>query len=318
MTVPMRAAVYRPLRRSDGRAARGPDEDAFTLAAAAIEAVVADSSPADGWEIVASGAAVQVPDTLFAGLLGTTVRVRRAPDTPPEPSGPTTLFVAVDLAETNGVAEDRAVVARGDAIVAGAGGNGPTGDADRLIAAVSGVSPAEVAVLGGVATRADSERAGSPPAGTGTDDRSRVSEGALLPRARYLEGIPSHWRFEGERCEACGRVGFPIRGRCRNCGRADRLVRERLPRAQLPVLAVTRIGPGAQPTEFDTQVERSGGYPVVLVELGPNARATLQGTDGDRGTFAIGDRVNTALRRTYAMEGEWRYARKAVATNPRT
>jgi uncharacterized OB-fold protein len=72
------------------------------------------------------------------------------------------------------------------------------------------------------------------------------------------------------------------------------------------------IGPGGQPTEFDPQVAEWGSYEVLLVELAPGARATVQLTDAEPGSVRIGDRVDTRLRRVYPIEGEWRYARKAV------
>jgi hypothetical protein len=41
-------------------------------------------------------------------------------------------------------------------------------------------------------------------------------------------------------------------------------------------------------------------------------RATLQVADDADGPLAIGSRVRTELRRSYPMEGRWRYARKAI------
>lgn len=78
------------------------------------------------------------------------------------------------------------------------------------------------------------------------------------------------------------------------------------------MVASTTVGPGGQPTEFDDQVARSGPYGVVLVELAPGARVTLQVTDARPGELGVGARVGTSLRRLYPMEGEWRYGRKAV------
>jgi uncharacterized OB-fold protein len=139
-----------------------------------------------------------------------------------------------------------------------------------------------------------------------------VSQGAYVPRARYLENLPSRWRFAAERCTGCGTVSFPTRGKCRNCGRRDALVPVDLPRDGALVVATTVIGAGGQPAEFDAQVEAQGPYEVVLAELAPGARVTLQLTDAVPGQVRIGDRVDTRLRRLYAMEGEWRYGRKAV------
>jgi len=141
---------------------------------------------------------------------------------------------------------------------------------------------------------------------------SRVSEGAYVPRPRYIENLPSRWRLDGDHCAACERTTFPRRDRCLHCGRADRLSPMTLPRDGARVVAATIIGKGGQPTEFDPQVEAFGGYGVVLAEFAPGVRLTLQVTDATPGEIKIGDRIGTRLRRLYPMEGEWRYGRKAV------
>lgn len=143
-----------------------------------------------------------------------------------------------------------------------------------------------------------------------------VSEGAYLPRPRYLEGLSSRWRLIAERCSSCGRTSFPVRGRCRGCGRREGLSEVALPRAGGSISAITWIGPGGQPTEFDAQVESSGGYGVAIVELIPGTLGTFQLTDVARGELAIGAKVRTGLRRLYGQEGEWRYGRKAMPLAP--
>jgi len=138
-----------------------------------------------------------------------------------------------------------------------------------------------------------------------------VSEGAYVPRPRYLENLPSRWRLVADRCNECGAVTFPQRGRCRGCGRSDRLASEELPR-EGTVLASTVVAPGAHPTEFDALVEAAGPYGVVLAEVLPNVRLTLQVADGTGVSLPVGRRITTELRRLYPMEGEWRYGRKAL------
>jgi len=177
---------------------------------------------------------------------------------------------------------------------------------------------ASLAKLGVFADRSPGE---VPPPASWTPDRlasftsvglSQVSEGAYVPRPRYLENLPSRWRLEGDQCARCERVTFPRRARCRYCGQAGRLSPVNLPRDGARVVAATIIGPGSQPTEFDPQVEALGGYGVVLAEFAPGVRLTLQVTDAGPGQVRIGDRIGTRLRRLYPMEGEWRYGRKAV------
>ncbi|HZY91568.1 MAG TPA: hypothetical protein VFG07_02155 [Thermoplasmata archaeon] len=149
-------------------------------------------------------------------------------------------------------------------------------------------------------------------------DLEAVSEGAYVPRPRYVENLPSRWRFAAEECGGCGKVTFPRRGYCRHCRRTEGLQRVELPREGLTVEAVTTVAPGAQPTEFDPQVAASGSYSVALVDLTRGARATLQVSDAPRGSLRVGDRVATRLRRLYPMEGAWRYGRKAVPLLPRS
>jgi uncharacterized OB-fold protein len=146
----------------------------------------------------------------------------------------------------------------------------------------------------------------------GDEGLAAVSEGAYVPRPRYLENLPSRWRFLAEMCGACQGTTFPARGVCRRCGRTDRLTPLTLPYDGGRVVAVTTVGKGGQPTEFDAQVEALGPYDVALVELARGMRVTLQATDAPPGSLKVGDRVDTRLRRLYPMEGEWRYGRKAV------
>lgn len=157
----------------------------------------------------------------------------------------------------------------------------------------------------GTASGAPVRRPELPPEGP-------VSQGAYVPRPRYLESVAARWRFVGERCGSCGRVSFPARGRCPGCESTSGLEPFALPLDGGTVVAVTTIGSGGQPTEFDFQVAASGPYSVVLVDLLPGVRATLQVSGAPGASLRIGDRVATRLRRLYPMEGEWRYGRKAV------
>jgi hydroxymethylglutaryl-CoA synthase len=156
---------------------------------------------------------------------------------------------------------------------------------------------------------------GPQPRPIPSDALRAVSEGAYVPRPRYVENLPSRWRLAAERCSACGALTFPMRGRCRGCGSTEGLVEEPLPRHGT-VLAATVVAPGAHPTEFDPIVEVNGAYGVVLAELATNVRVTLQVADHGAEPLAPGHRVGTQLRRLYPMEGEWRYGRKAVADDP--
>ncbi|MCI4325755.1 MAG: hypothetical protein L3K00_07770 [Thermoplasmata archaeon] len=145
------------------------------------------------------------------------------------------------------------------------------------------------------------------------DERSldARSEGAYVPRPRYIENLPSRWRLEADWCPSCSRLTFPARGACAHCGRTQELERRSLARSVWTVDAATIVRPGAQPTEFDGTVAVAGAYGVVVARSSEGPRATFQ-LVGPATPVPIGSRVVPVLRRLYPMEGEWRYGRKAI------
>ncbi|MGA9839190.1 MAG: hypothetical protein WBE40_03705 [Thermoplasmata archaeon] len=333
-----RAAVYVPRGTRSGRRVAGPDEDAFTLAATALERLwvgnvgpgpigglllVGDLPPAvdgDLLRFIGSAPSVVRHGGGSAGLREALASARE-PGRAAEPA----LVVAVDCAgsERTPSAPDAALAL----LVSDRGTVDPetvwNGEAEDSRVATAGVlrylakhTKADAGVWAG---DSDSSASGDPPfelprAPTRPwPEQGPVSQGAYVPRPRYLENLPSRWWFVAERCPVCRALTFPVRGRCRACGVREGLSTERLPLDGGEVVAATVIGPGGQPTEFDDQVESSGPYEVVLVEVAPGVRLTLQVTDGRPGELAIGARVATRLRRLYPMEGEWRYGRKAVS-----
>lgn len=155
-----------------------------------------------------------------------------------------------------------------------------------------------------------SQAATAPPAPLAV-----VSEGAYVPRPRYLENLPSRWRLAADECGDCGKVTFPQRGHCRHC-RSTRALHEILLPREGRIEATTTVGVGAQPTEFDHQVSVAGPYAVVIVQLARGTRGTFQVTDAPAGSLPIGAVVRLKLRRLYPMEGEWRYGLKAAPLAP--
>ncbi len=335
-------AWYRPGHRAGGLPVSGPDEDAFTLAAEAIERSAEQARAPDGVaRLVLFGAVPSELDWAFPVLLGYPVEIRHeranprtlleAIDRENDDGAPASLVVAVEYSPDSATSEVGSITGTsGEGAVAfrlGPGGS-PIEGSVRDRAASSGsvldaafalwpplaeTAPVDRSTGDGPVARGPAEPPRAPELGAGTGPvLSAVSEGAYVPRPRYLENLPSRWRLRAERCDACGSLTFPARGRCRSCQRSDRLRFEELPRRGARVIASTVIGPGGQPTEFDFQVARSGAYQVVLAELSPEARITLPVTDGTPGGVRIGDRVDTSIRRLFPMEGEWRYGRKAV------
>jgi len=330
----LRAARYLPSGISGGRRVAGPDEDRFTLLASALERVV---RPADrrahGVSVSVIGDFPATQEWALAAVVGSAPRISYGSDAaPPEGSAEDRIVVMArgPLANASPGSEDAAA---GDASVALLYRSLPEQDEpefDGLVPPAPATERGALALNRQLADRAEIEWIGDWTSAQSTGwarDVERdaafrdipaggVSEGAYIPRPRYLESLGSRWRFEGDRCGHCSHVTFPARGVCRSCGRSDGLASEFLPRDDVEVIATTTIGAGGQPTEFDRQVESFGPYEVVLAELAPGIRVTLPVTDVPPGSIRIGDRVDTRLRRLYPMDGEWRYGRKAVPRPP--
>lgn len=333
-------AAYVPATRSHGKPAAALDEDAFTLAATAAERAWRGRREEPGPILVhLLGEFPPVAEWGFSAVLGRNAEVVRHPGDAGE-LGPTlrsleggeggaALVIAASIPE-RGVGRPPARAApTGAAAVAfllepsEAPGPFPLGKPGAHRSAVGAALRLGEPGKEGI-PRATFVGDWEPPPEAGpsvnvpardepTDaGLSAVSEGAYVPRARYLENLPSRWRFLAEACGACHGTTFPARRICRRCGRQDSLTPVELPYDGGRVVAVTTVGSGGQPTEFDAQVAKTGPYDVALVELARSMRVTLQVTDIAPGTVRVGDRVNTMLRRLYPMEGEWRYGRKAV------
>jgi|SRR5580658_428920 uncharacterized OB-fold protein len=333
------AAAYLPRGTVDGRRTAGSDEDGFTLGATALERLrdanggspavariqlVGDlptTAEADLPRVLGASALVE---RFRGGAAGFSEAMESALDAARGPDA--AVVVAVDL-PSRGVRSTGAPPAPDpDSGIALLVGEGATVDAKALreqvspdaafaTAAVFRVARAHVAAEPSVWVGDWDPTVGgagpvTPP--VSLPNEGPVSQGAYVPKARYLENLPSRWTFAAQKCPSCRTVTFPARGRCRQCGNQVGLETIRLPRDGGEVVASTVIGKGGQPTEFDAQVESSGPYGVVLVELAPGIRVTLQVADAEPGALRIGSRVATRLRRLYPMEGEWRYGRKAV------
>ena len=333
----------------EGRPALGPDEDALTLAASAAEAALGEGGPhappptsidlvgalpsEAEWalpQLVGAPGPAQHAESITEAiarretLAGTesalVIEVYGLAESPPTP-GP--FAVALLLQEGGGWALRRTT--------ARSGPSRSTAESLRLLQGHEVADAIEIGPGTGPCFEIREQRPipwGPPPDGRAEGsgpsisrdalDRlarvplGRVSEGAYISRARYLESLPARWRLLAERCPTCGKRTFPSRGECAKCGNRVSLTTEPLPRDGGRVVALTTIHRGGQPTEFDPLVEAVGAYSVAIVELAEGCRATFQVTDAPPGALAIGDRVSTRLRRLYPMEGEWRYGRKAV------
>ena len=337
----LRAAAYVPAASVHGRHTAGPDEDGFTLGATALERLWdGGRSPPPAARLEFVGDLPAEADDDFVRFLGYPVLTERfgtgAPGLraavqdaadPSRGSGPILLAVVdlpsrVEGRSPHPSEPDRAVAlwvsedGRADLLesLRGLAGQGESATAPifRLARERRVQEPDPWVGDWDLGPGRELPAGALPLLGSKLPAGGPVSQGAYVPRPRYLENLPSRWSFAGERCPACSTVTFPARGRCRQCGLREGLESARLPRDGGEVIASTVIGPGGQPTEFDDQVAALGPYGVVLVELAPGARVTLQVADAEQGAIRVGQRVDTRLRRLYPMEGEWRYGRKAV------
>ncbi|MCI4372784.1 MAG: zinc ribbon domain-containing protein [Thermoplasmata archaeon] len=315
-------AVYTPRFRVGGKPAAAPDEDTFTMAVEAVETFAAGEVPSETARVELVGEFAAVADWGLSAYLGKPVELGRHAGSAvgfaaalraveSAPNEPSTLLIAAERAGPLG--GQAAVLRFGPHRAPRAPEWSQPTDHDSA-ASLARAGLASIGLAPALPTGASPTPPWTPETAAAFDavGSLQVSEGAYVPRPRYLENLPSRWRLEGDRCGRCDRVTFPRRARCRFCGLSDRLSTMTLPRDGARVIAATAIGKGGQPTEFDPQVGALGGYGVVLAEFDAGVRLTLQVTDAAPGEVKIGDRVGTRLRRLYPMEGEWRYGRKAV------
>jgi uncharacterized OB-fold protein len=335
----VRAAAYLPVGSAEGRRIAGPDEDVLTLLASAMERVLEPIvPPGEGVQIVLVGRLPENYDWALGALSHSSTPIVRSGEDGRslavalkgawEGDGGPAVVLAAELPER----EDRSSVPRstiGSGSAAFLFRSGRCGDLQERLDKTQVVSSIIDTAFNFYRAETPSDPASwvgdwaaNPSSGDPVDPQriarvaglvpSAVSEGAYVPRPRYLESLPSRWQLLANRCSRCSALTFPIRGFCRGCGGREGLSEVALPRDGALVVATTIIRKGGQPTEFDPQVEVEGPYQVVLAEPAPGVRVTFQLTDAAPGMVRIGDRVDTRLRRLYPMEGEWRYGRKAV------
>ncbi|QLK27281.1 zinc ribbon domain-containing protein [Natrinema zhouii] len=138
--------------------------------------------------------------------------------------------------------------------------------------------------------------------------------GAYVSVPAWRRSIPQRYRLEAGRCPECGALSFPPRGACSECGSLVEYESAALS-GRGTVEAVTTISQGGAPPEFAEQQARSGDYVAMIVALEAErgdgiASIAAMGTDADPDAFAVGDRIETTIRRIYTQEGVTRYGFK--------
>ncbi len=137
--------------------------------------------------------------------------------------------------------------------------------------------------------------------------------GAYVSVPSWRRSIPQRYNLEAGRCPECGALEFPPEGACSSCGALEEYESVRLS-GEGEIEAVTTISQGGAPPEFAEQQSRAGDYAAAIVALeddaGDTASIAAMGTDADPDDFAVGDRIETTIRRIYTQEGVTRYGFK--------
>ncbi|WP_306058284.1 zinc ribbon domain-containing protein [Natronococcus wangiae] len=137
--------------------------------------------------------------------------------------------------------------------------------------------------------------------------------GAYVSVPSWRRSLPQRYRLEAGRCVECDALSFPPSGACTDCGALAEYEPVRLT-GEGTIEAATTISQGGAPPEFADQQARSGDYAAVIVALeaesGETVSAPAMGTDADPSAFAVGDRIETTVRRIYTQEGVTRYGFK--------
>jgi uncharacterized OB-fold protein len=113
---------------------------------------------------------------------------------------------------------------------------------------------------------------------------------------RYHREIPQRYRLEAARCAACGKVHFPPRKVCRECG-ATAFEPTVLPTGG-KVLTYTTIR--IPPAAFEEQKP----YVVAIVELENGVRLTCMVAEAPPDEVTVGTPVELIFRRIQ-KESEW-------------
>ena len=131
---------------------------------------------------------------------------------------------------------------------------------------------------------------------------------AYISLPSYLNTIAARYRLMGQKCKACGHIGFPPKLACGQCGAGD--LEDFKLSGQGEVYTFTIIARGAAPTEFDDLQTMTGEFAVALVKLMEGPLVVGQMTDCDPHQVEVGTKVVAVTRRLYEQDGVIRYGYK--------
>ncbi|MFC4541987.1 zinc ribbon domain-containing protein [Halosolutus amylolyticus] len=188
--------------------------------------------------------------------------------------------------------------------------NGSGAGADAFVVDAADDVPAAIALDGGDALsyaeylRQRGVVTSGPPSGGG----------AYVSVPTWRRSIPQRYRLVAGRCHECDALAFPPEGACSECGTLAGYETVELP-GDGTIEAVTTISQGGAPPEFAEGQAQSGDYAAAIVALDADDASEAvsipaMGTDADPGAFAVGDRIETTIRRIYTQEGVTRYGFK--------
>lgn len=110
-----------------------------------------------------------------------------------------------------------------------------------------------------------------------------------MPSARYTREIPQRFRLEAQKCEDCGKISFPPRLICPDCG-SQNFSNTRLSETGT-VTTFTTIH--VAPDQFATQTP----YVVGVVELEDRVKVMTQIVDCTPDEVEIGQKVEFVFRK---------------------
>ncbi len=110
-----------------------------------------------------------------------------------------------------------------------------------------------------------------------------------MPVPRYTREIPQRFRLEAARCKSCGKVLFPPRLVCPQCGSKEFEKVRLSDEGKVLTFTVIRVAP----KQFATQTP----YVVAVVELPEGARITAQVVDCRPEEVEIGKSVKLVFRK---------------------
>lgn len=106
---------------------------------------------------------------------------------------------------------------------------------------------------------------------------------------RYFREIPQRYRLEAGRCNKCGKVYFPPRGYCGECGSKEFETVNLSDTGKILTYTVVRVGPA----NFSQETP----YAVAIVEVNDGVKLTVQLADVDVNKVEIGQKVKLVFRR---------------------